>query len=966
MTSQRIAQTNQQQKSEKPQGSSTLQRAAVRSVSDAGMESTDDLEGLALSNSSFSKDFSQVPISTTKPQQIMAKLMVGPVGDKYEQEADMVAAQVVKQINAPVLSSIGQTIQRQMPEERKKEEATIVTDSGIKIQRKTPWEFTSYTLAKGENKYSLQYLEEQKDGKLNDHLGKDFNSDQRKKILEVNKKENNSVIKSDVTPFGELQLQDMKVTPHVDHRFPKAQGGTNSYKNARVISANANISKGRKTNDEVNQEPNTALPAYNNLTDENISITQYRDFTLEQKQNILAANKKSNGGVIKDDVTGNQLEQYDTSQIAHIDHITAKTAFGGSNYYFNAAVLPADENISKGGVRGKSLDYDYDLGEMNLIKLYKDYNDNNHQFPSGTTQEESDTDSVATDDEEDTIMMKTGVQKPTGEMAAPPDLEASINNERGGGQAMAENIRQSMEQAFGADFSGVKVHTNAQSDQLNRSIQARAFTTGQDVFFRRGEYNPKSRGGQQLLAHELTHVVQQNGGIENQHAKEIGRTEDKNSVQLINRVAIKPKKKEEETKASSYLYLKKLPLINSKIDIQRTLDEKEGAYLEEHIKNLKSMSLIVNKLDEEVNKKIAEVKKDAYTLSLAMVEINKYLGLSQVDEDGNVKAPENVNESRAQILAELNELIAAKKKKIDLYELRHESKNDPDGDAEIIQGFEKDISASTMAFILEAKSKKVEDKRNHYDPKIVEGGKNFENFLKVDVVNPIEKDNSQGFSYTIILLEDGHYTPLFITYENAKIYFFGVDAAGAEKNDSKFTTIANTNFGTNINKEIHYYSEGDIQFDNYSCGTFSLQDINRMTKMKVEELAAGIPVMKIPNESKESETQSLSQLSPYFIRNIQSNTKYNEYVKARENNAEEEPMKYLTKHVQQYTRIHYEISKTKEVNYEQRTKNRAIDYKTYKYLEAAKSLMIKLSPKEFSLVLKQRIWKGEEQGELKG
>lgn len=58
----------------------------------------------------------------------------------------------------------------------------------------------------------------------------------------------------------------------------------------------------------------------------------------------------------------------------------------------------------------------------------------------------------------------------------------------------------------------MKVHNDAQSDQLNQSIQARAFTTGQDVFFRGGEYNPGSRGGQELIAHELTHVVQQNGG----------------------------------------------------------------------------------------------------------------------------------------------------------------------------------------------------------------------------------------------------------------------------------------------------------------------------------------------------------------------------------------------------------------------------------------------------------------------
>jgi hypothetical protein len=64
-----------------------------------------------------------------------------------------------------------------------------------------------------------------------------------------------------------------------------------------------------------------------------------------------------------------------------------------------------------------------------------------------------------------------------------------------------------------ADFSGVKVHTDAQSDQLNRSIQAKAFTTGQDVFFRAGAYQPGSRAGQELIAHELTHVVQQTQGL---------------------------------------------------------------------------------------------------------------------------------------------------------------------------------------------------------------------------------------------------------------------------------------------------------------------------------------------------------------------------------------------------------------------------------------------------------------------
>ncbi|MEH2275722.1 MAG: DUF4157 domain-containing protein [Nostoc sp.] len=115
--------------------------------------------------------------------------------------------------------------------------------------------------------------------------------------------------------------------------------------------------------------------------------------------------------------------------------------------------------------------------------------------------------------EEDELQMKPMVQRRAsdGGIAASPDLETSIQQARGSGQPLADSIKSPMEQAFRADFSGVKVHTDTQADQLNQSIQAKAFTTGQDVFFRQGAYDPGSRGGQELLAHELTHVVQQNG-----------------------------------------------------------------------------------------------------------------------------------------------------------------------------------------------------------------------------------------------------------------------------------------------------------------------------------------------------------------------------------------------------------------------------------------------------------------------
>lgn len=117
-------------------------------------------------------------------------------------------------------------------------------------------------------------------------------------------------------------------------------------------------------------------------------------------------------------------------------------------------------------------------------------------------------------------------QKATvGETAASVGLEETIERSRGNGQPLADNIRGSMEQAFGADFSGVKVHADGDSDRLNRSLSARAFTTGQDIFFKQGEYQPGSKPGQELLAHELTHVVQQTGAIKRKSTSEQPKTQ---------------------------------------------------------------------------------------------------------------------------------------------------------------------------------------------------------------------------------------------------------------------------------------------------------------------------------------------------------------------------------------------------------------------------------------------------------
>lgn len=87
-----------------------------------------------------------------------------------------------------------------------------------------------------------------------------------------------------------------------------------------------------------------------------------------------------------------------------------------------------------------------------------------------------------------------------------------INQARGGGKSLDGAVQTQMGEAMGFDFSGVKVHTSSEADSLNQDLGAKAFTTGQDIFFKEGTYNPGSSDGQELLAHEMAHVVQQSTG----------------------------------------------------------------------------------------------------------------------------------------------------------------------------------------------------------------------------------------------------------------------------------------------------------------------------------------------------------------------------------------------------------------------------------------------------------------------
>ena len=102
-----------------------------------------------------------------------------------------------------------------------------------------------------------------------------------------------------------------------------------------------------------------------------------------------------------------------------------------------------------------------------------------------------------------------GLESTDGGLTTTDDTASAINAARGGGIQMSEGVRSRFEGFFGSDLSGVRVHANENADRLCRSIEAEAFTAGNDVFFTRGSFSPGSAKGDHLLAHELTHVVQQ-------------------------------------------------------------------------------------------------------------------------------------------------------------------------------------------------------------------------------------------------------------------------------------------------------------------------------------------------------------------------------------------------------------------------------------------------------------------------
>ncbi|MEO6977135.1 MAG: DUF4157 domain-containing protein, partial [Mucilaginibacter sp.] len=126
-------------------------------------------------------------------------------------------------------------------------------------------------------------------------------------------------------------------------------------------------------------------------------------------------------------------------------------------------------------------------------------------------EEDPNTNAKNDDSDDDQVMREAG--KPAAEPQVAGFWQSSLNSSKSGGAPLPAGTKTFMEGAFQTDFSSVRIHTDSRAAEMSKGIQARAFTHGNDIYFNTGQFTPENAEGKRLLAHELTHVVQQQSGV---------------------------------------------------------------------------------------------------------------------------------------------------------------------------------------------------------------------------------------------------------------------------------------------------------------------------------------------------------------------------------------------------------------------------------------------------------------------
>ena len=262
-----------------------------------------------------------------------------------------------------------------------------------------------------------------------------------------------------------------------------------------------------KVADEVTREINAQVQRQNQEEEEEELIQPMQDLQ-RQDEDITRGNQRQNMATCE--ACGKEYDMDETGETC--PYCGATEPLVSLEYAISQSQNAAEPNMATCEACGK----EYDMNETGetcpycgaaepLVSL------RNKSIPSEgrVFEEESLHGKLGQRQEEEELVMMKRDEKTEADVT--DEIEMRINSAKGSGQPLASEVKKPMEQAFGADFNDVKVHTNTEADTLNKQLNAKAFTTGTDIFFRDGEYSPGSDGGNKLIAHELTHVVQQTG-----------------------------------------------------------------------------------------------------------------------------------------------------------------------------------------------------------------------------------------------------------------------------------------------------------------------------------------------------------------------------------------------------------------------------------------------------------------------
>lgn len=213
------------------------------------------------------------------------------------------------------------------------------------------------------------------------------------------------------------------------------------------------------------------------------------------------------------------------------------------------------------------------------------------------------------EEEEEEVQPKLSENQP---QMVSEGLEAGINTARGSGQPLPDSVRSSLEPQLGHDFSQVHIHTDAKANKLSQQLGAEAFTTGNDVFFRDGAYQPGSESGRELIAHELTHVVQQGAARVSRQAAETeeAAADPKEEVKkAVGKITTGPKKEDIEELLH---WVAKCQLLGFDAEAKKAIDE--AAEKASTILKSKIATLDVKSAKEEMVRELLNAAADVMAL----------------------------------------------------------------------------------------------------------------------------------------------------------------------------------------------------------------------------------------------------------------------------------------------------------------------------------------------------------------